>query len=171
MLTNPETLLRNFLINLKAKYGLVIERDEIVHELCKAPVDKKKLKLPSGMGAVYIFSLSEGSTSPAGPNRALKVGKVGPNSLARFRYHHYKPGSANSTLAGSIKWSSILWEHIGLSGNANTKIDFGDWLIENTDRNHFFMDASGVFSDSKKFYPLDLLEVYLKGILGPVFEG
>lgn len=171
MLTNPETLLRNFLISLKARHGLVIERDEIVHEPYKAPVDKKRLKLPSGMGAVYVFSLSEGSTAPAGPNRVLKVGKVGPNSLPRFRYQHYKEGSANSTLAGSIKFSKVLWEYIGLSGNVDSTIDFESWLIENTDRDHFFMGASEIFLGSRKFYPLGLLEVYLKGILGPVFEG
>jgi len=171
MLIQPEGIIRNFLSNLKTKHGLEIEPSEITHELRKAPVDRKKLNLLPSKGAVYVFSLSGWSSAPAGPNRVLKVGKVGPKSLARFKYQHYKPGSANSTLAGSIKLSAILWEYLGLNPDTDEKADFGKWLLENSDRDHFFINNSPVEMGDKKIYPLGILEVYLKGVLGPVFEG
>jgi len=171
VITEPKGILKNFLKSLKNGYGLKIKPIKITHELCKAPVDRRKLKLPPDKGAVYVFSLSELSMAPAGPNRVLKVGKVGSKSLARFKYQHYKPGSANSTLAGSIKRSNILWEYIGIRSNIDTKSDFGAWLIENTDRDHFLMDASAIKVGAQTIYPLEILEIYLKGILGPIFEG
>jgi hypothetical protein len=57
-------------------------------------------KLPSGRMAVYVFA--------KGPE-ALKVGKVGAKSQARYTSQHYNPGRAMSTLAASNalwNWSS-----------------------------------------------------------------
>ena len=117
--------------------------------------------LMPGKCAVYVFSLSRDNKSPAGPNRALKVGKVGPNSGPRFKYQHYKSGSANSTLTGAIENNRILWGYLGIEeGN----VDFGNWLKTNSDRDHFFLDGS-------QMEILSLLEVYTRGILGPIFEG
>src|SRR5579872_2030361 len=50
-------------------------------------------KLPPGMLAVYIFMHGDAR---------LKGGRAGPNSSARYCYQHYVPGSARSTLAGSL---------------------------------------------------------------------
>ena len=130
MILNSKNIIDNFRENLEKSSGVVLPQSDIVHEQHKAPVDVRTLRLPPGMGAAYVFSLSEQTQAPAGPNRVLKVGKVGPKSLARFRYQHYKPGSARSTLAGSIQHARTLWEYIGVS--PNTK-DFGTWLIQNTD--------------------------------------
>lgn len=43
---------------------------------------------------VYVFFLGE---------KCLKVGKVGPNSEARWKYQHYRFGAAKSSLPNSIK--------------------------------------------------------------------
>ncbi|MBW2079027.1 MAG: hypothetical protein JRI71_16050 [Deltaproteobacteria bacterium] len=171
MLLHPEGLLEDFLRNLKSRHGFEIESSDLTHELCKAPIDQKKLRLLPAKGAVYVFSLSGCSKAPAGPNRVLKVGKVGSKSLSRFKYQHYNPGSANSTLAGSIKLSGILWEYIGFNSDTHETADFGKWLMGNADRDHFFVKDLPVEMGDKKIYPLELLEIYLKGVLGPVFEG
>jgi len=165
VISNPKNIIETFRKGLAERYDLVLRENNILHEQLKAPVDLKTLRLPRGMGAVYVFSLSEQAQAPAGPNRVLKVGRVGPKSLARFRYQHYKPGSAQSTLAGSIKLSRILWEYIGVPLNTE---DFGAWLIANTDRDHFFISPQSVKS---RIIPQWVLEIYLRGILGPVFEG
>ena len=133
--------------------------EEIDHELLIAPHSPKDL--PSGKAAVYVFSLPATCTAPAGPNRALKVGKAGPNSNNRFRYQHYKSGSANSTLAGAIENNPILLSYIGISRFPD---NLGNWIRENTDRDNFYVD--GLRQDL-----LGFLEVYLKGRLGPIYEG
>lgn len=55
------------------------------------PHEPKSLK-PGTMG-VYTFNYK---------GKLLKIGKAGTSSNARFAYQHYKPGSAMSTLAGSL---------------------------------------------------------------------
>ena len=52
--------------------------------------------------AVYVFSEK---------SQVLKVGKVGPNSQARYTSQHYNPKSARSTLA-----KSLLKERVSFSG-------------------------------------------------------
>lgn len=174
MLTEPKKLITDFSTILKQRYYLNFDPGEITHELCRAPVKISELNLKSNKGAVYVFSLTERSKAPAGPNRVLKVGMVGPKSIARFRYQHYKPGSANSTLAGSIRSFKILWDYIGIGEGNKQQIDFGQWLIDNTDRDHFFMPKTVLKTDlngNLGILPLDTFEYYLKGIFGPVFEG
>jgi hypothetical protein len=73
------------------------------YEFLPAP-HRPPSRLRAGSTAVYVFSLSPdyGTTCAAGPNRVLKVGKVGMNSAPRFCYQHYSPGWARSNLAGSL---------------------------------------------------------------------
>lgn len=61
---------------------------EIIPKPHKAPTT-----LPIGQMAVYAFFLN---------GQALKVGKVGPNSAARYTSQHYNSASAKSCLAKSI---------------------------------------------------------------------
>lgn len=164
-------LIENFCLSLKHRYTINFKPERIYHELLKAPIQLNQLNLQTGKGAVYVFSLNKKSQAPAGPNRVLKVGKVGPNSLNRFRYQHYNPGSANSTLSGSISMLEILWDYIGIGENVSKEIDFGQWLIENTDRDHFHMEDITIKTNSQKIILIDSFEYYLRGILGPVFEG
>jgi len=157
MLTNPQSLVDEFVADLRTYVGLSAAAPRISHDAWAAP--HKANDLPQGSCAVYIFSLSSQTDARAGSGRVLKVGKAGRNSNARFRYQHYAAGSARSTLAGAIENNPLLWGYIAYPGkNAN----IGAWIRENTDRNNFY------FKDEQL---TGLFEVYAKARLGPVFEG
>src|SRR5437899_7050630 len=111
MLLAAPSLIEEFVSDLRANLGLVADRPGISHDTWKAPHQARDL--PPGCGAVYVFSLSSTSRAPAGAGRVLKVGKAGPHSNPRFRYQHYAPGSARSTLAGAIENNPLLWDYIG----------------------------------------------------------
>ncbi len=157
MLDSPGVMKASF-VKAAQEAGLPLCR--IDHELHPAP--HKPPTLPKGKCGVYVFSLSKsyGKTCPAGSNRVLKVGKAGMNSKARFQYQHYKLNSARSTLAGSLFKRRILWPYLGITVLLEAQVE--DWVKENTDRDSFFLDNLDVLPD---------LERYLRGILGPVFEG
>jgi len=74
--------------------------------------------LPTGMMAVYTFFLN---------GQALKVGKAGPNSDARYRSQHYNPNSAGSTLARSILNSPAKAGATGVN-----ELNIGDWIRQHT---------------------------------------
>ena len=135
---------------------------DIEHESKPAPHIPPPL-LP-GKCAVYVFSLSMvfGRNCPAGGDRVLKVGKVGPNSEPRFRYQHYKRNSAQSTLAASLLNAKILWPYLGIETLDDSSV--GEWLKANTDRDHFLLNAG----DREL---LHTLEVFVRGLCSPVFEG
>jgi hypothetical protein len=158
MIEKPKDLLEDFLRAI----GRPISPGAISHELLPAP--HRPPKLPAGKCAVYVFSLTRGygQKCPAGQNRVLKVGRVGPKSGPRFQYQHYSPQSARSNLAFSIVNLPVLWSYLGIE--ALTDDNVRDWLLRNTDRDHFFVDAGEAWLVAD-------LEVYVKGVLGPVFEG
>ena len=159
MVAEPTRLIEEFVDAIREKCGIELASDAISHDGSVAP--HRTHELPAGKGAVYVFTLPANAKAPAGPNRALKVGKAGPNSNARFRYQHYKSGTANSTLAGAIENNPILHQYIGLR---ETPEDVGAWIKQGTDRDNFY-----VIGDRRDI--LGMLEVFLKGRLGPVFEG
>jgi hypothetical protein len=136
-----------------------------VHEAKQAP--HKPGPLPGGMCAVYVFSLSRehGATCAAGAHRVLKVGKAGAHSNARFQSQHYSCGSSQSNLAKSLLQARILWTYLGIE--SLTQENVGTWIKSHTDRDHFFVDTSEANTDEV----LDQLEKFLRGRLGPVFEG
>ncbi len=101
--------------------------------------------------AVYVF-LYDG--------KALKVGKVGAKSQARYTSQHYNPSSAPSTLAATLLKRG---DEIGV---ADLSIDtVGPWIKEHTDRINFLLPA--------RLGPdvLSLLESFLHCKLNPLFEG
>lgn len=141
------------------RHGVSLLADDLTHEHVAAPHRPPPMR---GLGpAVYVFSLRRDSPAPAGANRVLKVGKVGANSAPRFTYQHYNGGSAQSTLAGSIETYPILWEYLGVPEGTT---DTGAWLKEHTDRNHFYLSP-------RHADLVTLLEVYVRALTGPVFEG
>lgn len=87
----------------------------------------------------------------------LKVGKVGANSAARFCSQHYLPGSAQNDLAKSLLTEKVLWPYLGIDDL--DKSDVKNWICQHLARDHFFV------------YGQPGLERYLRGRLGPVFEG
>ena len=156
MIEKPETLIRDF---QEAANRLGLDAT-IKNELLEAPHVSKSL--PNASCAVYVFSLSEvyGCQCPAGPNRVLKVGMVGSNSNPRFQYQHYKSGSAQSTVAGSLMSDRILWPYLGIESIDENTVT--DWMKKNLDRDHFFLPEN-------QMEILELLEKYLRTRLGPIY--
>ena len=130
-------------------------------ELLCAPYEAPR-RLPAGFGAVYAFALRSSSSAPAGAGRVLKVGKVVRNSAARFTSQHYLPGSAQSTLAGSILRYPILWPWLGIT--ARDADNIRGWMLANLDRAHIF-----VREPSREF--LTTVELYVRARVGSVYEG
>jgi len=129
--------------------GLVIPRAEVEVQYFPSPHQPPR-SLPSGKQGVYVFIYGD---------RCLKVGKAGPNSVARFCNHHYGL-NAPSTLAKSVlKFQA----DIGVSGltSANVK----EWICQNTSRANFLLPTGlGQFA-------LTLLEAFVQCALQPEFEG
>lgn len=115
------------------------------------PAPHRSSGLPAGMMAIYAFW---------GDGAWLKIGKVGANSDARFRSQHYLPGSARSTLAGSIRADVDLSVRCAIDPAA-----CGEWIRTNTHRCNVLLPAT---------YPkslLALLEAFLHHRLQPRYEG
>ena len=158
MVEAPDRIIEDFCHALREKCGEHVSPGEIKHEYLRAP--HVAGDLPSGMGAVYVFTLPGSSEAPAGPHRALKAGKAGPKSNPRFKTQHYR-GSAPSTLKDAIENNPILFDILGIDA---LPMHIGDWICKNTDRDNFFVDGS-------RKQLLSFLDIYIKARLGPVFEG
>jgi hypothetical protein len=139
MVINPQNIIQGFISALGRQHGINLAVNAIAHNLITAP--HQYPNLPAGQCAVYVFSLSVNSTAPAGPNRILKVGKAGLKSGPRFKYQHYNPSSAGSTLAGAILNNQILWDYLGILQNVNAN-NVGLWIQTNTDRDHFLLNSA-----------------------------
>lgn len=158
MLVQPRTLIEEFLAQYSAVAKPSIELD------CW-PAPHRQRGLPLGKCAVYVFSLSQRlATTPLfEAGKVLKVGMAGPNSDARFRSQHYKPGRALSTLAGRLVSRRDLWPDLGIANITDATV--GDWIKANTDRENFYLD--GIYHKTA----LGLLEAFLIARLQPLFEG
>ena len=77
MVPEPAALIGDFVVALRELVTEPVDASLISHELLSAPHSHPRL--PKGKCQVYCFSLTEGVQCRAGPNRVLKVGKVGPN--------------------------------------------------------------------------------------------
>ncbi len=91
----------------------------------------------------------------------LKVGKVGPNSDARFRSQH-DTTSGRSTLAKSLLTHRILWPWLGISQLDEATVK--PWMLSNLDRMHIYVPATSLLV-------LVALEMYVRARIGSVFEG
>jgi hypothetical protein len=160
MLIPPDELIHDFGIAASAA-GTVGWPCETQGEVLSAP-HRPPSSLRAGFGAVYAFALRSSSTAPAGGGRVLKVGKAGPNSMARFTSQHYSPGSARSTLAGSIIKYPILWPWLGIT--AEDAASIRSWMTANLDRLHIF-----VRQPAPEF--LTTVELYVRARIGSVYEG
>jgi hypothetical protein len=128
--------------------GIDVPLNQIRRQILSKP--HKARTLPLGQMAIYAFFLD---------GRALKVGKVGPNSGPRFTYQHYS-GSAQSTLRGSI-----LSNPNRIGATALTPETAGEWIRAHTDRVDLLIPATyGI-----PF--LSLLEAFLHVRWNPIFEG
>lgn len=149
MIWDPKLALSDFRTVAKLA-GIHLADDDIQIEQLPAP-HVAPSRLPTGMMAVYVF---------AGKDEVLKVGKVGPKSGPRYTYQHYNPGSAMSTLAGSLLADR---EQRGLTHLSETNVN--GWIKKNVDRVNFILNVSlGV-------HVLSLLETFLQCRLKPRYEG
>ena len=149
MIWNPQSALSDFRIVAKLAGTQLADGDVQIEEMPAPHV--APLRLPSGMMAVYVFSKKAD---------VLKVGKVGPKSGARYTYRHYNPGSAISTLAGSLLADRGQRDLINLN-----EANISGWIKANIDRVNFILRESlGIQVHS-------LLEAFLQCRLKPRYEG
>jgi len=151
VINDPNGLIVDFLAVAKLA-GFSINVQDIRHEFLPARSECR----PNASCAVYVFSL-KGQAQVV-----LKVGKVGPNSGPRFVYQHYKPKSSGSNLAKSLLGAPAAWSRLACASLHDDNV--GDWLKENTDRDHFFVLSNDALLTS-------LLEVFVQCRLRPLFEG
>jgi len=161
MLYDTGSLIADFIL-VAALSGFSIRETDIVHESLVGPHEPPTL--PSGKCAVYVFSLTAWSQAEGAKPEplVLKVGRAGPNTKARFEHQHYGVHRAPSTLAKSLLNAKDKWVSLGIESLNEENV--GEWIKVNTDRDHFFLDAS-------QEQILSHLETFLHGRLQPVFEG
>ena len=149
MIWNPEQLLEDFLAVAKLA-KLDLNRRSVRIDVQRMP-HKPPSGLAAGKMAVYVFS---------DVRDTLKVGKVGPKSVARYVSQHYSPTAAKSTLA-----ASLLKDREAASAHHLTATNVGMWIKENTDRVNLLVDSSCGMPT------LSLLEAFLQCRLHPLYEG
>jgi predicted DNA-binding antitoxin AbrB/MazE fold protein len=122
--------------------------DDFDPEYLEAP-HRPPSNLPSGKMAIYGFLLD---------GKWLKIGRVGPNSNARYTSQHYSPNATPSTLAKSILNDKDMWK-----GKMQPE-NIGDWIKNNTNRVNILLDSEhGIML-------LALLEGFLHVRLRPLYE-
>jgi hypothetical protein len=146
-MNNIQTILSDFTkaLSLARVDGGVIDFD-LVDRGCP----HTSAALPRGKMGIYIF-MDEVST--------LKVGKVGPNSNARFQTQHYLPGSSKSNLA-----KSLLDDDEGPCRDFQAD-EIGPWMKKHLRRIDILLDATAGIP------VLNLLEGFFHCRLSPKYEG
>jgi hypothetical protein len=110
----------------------------------------KPTPLPSRKMAVYCFRFRD---------TVLKIGKVGPNSNARFHAQHYLPGSSRSNLA-----KSLLADRSGPCWRMNER-NIGAWMKRSLHRTDILLDSD------LQIGVLSFLESFLQCRYSPKYEG
>ncbi len=130
--------------------GDPISRDEIGVEYLPAPHCPPP-RLPTCRMAVYGFW---------GDGTWLKIGKAGPHSNTRYTSQHYNPGSAQSTLAGSLANDPRMLTVEGFDLEAP-----GAWIKTATHRVNILVPSQ------RQKELVALLEAFLHLRLRPRYEG
>src|SRR5438093_12719636 len=108
MPADPQALIEDFR-KVAQIAGVSVPPSALLVERLPAP-HKAPSSLPRGKMAVYVFEWK---------NQCLKVGKVGPNSQARYTSKHYGPSSSNSNLAQSVLAGS---DELGISNVSDSTV-------------------------------------------------
>jgi hypothetical protein len=157
-MTDIEELLGTFLQIAKLSH-LEISRSDIQHECLPPPHTPPTRIAPQqpipgwdkGLQATYAFFLGD---------LCLKVGKVSPNSTARFTSQHY------GITTGSTLAKSLLAQRDAIAGlQTLSETSVGPWLKRNTSRFHVFLHSE------QPAAALSLLEAFLQCRFRPLFEG
>jgi len=147
--SDPRTLIDDFR-KVAEIAGISVPATALAIERLSAP-HRPPSSLPKGKMAVYVFEWK---------SQCLKVGKVGPNSQARYTSQHYGPSSSNSNLAKSLIASR---DELGIPTVSESNM--GAWIKENVDRTNYLLDVGCGIP------VLTLLESFLQCRLRPRFEG
>jgi len=150
MIPDFERLIQDF-IKIMQISGNEYSRDFFKIEELPAP-HVPPTKIPEGNVAVYTFFWED---------QCLKVGKVGPNSNARYTSQHYNPKSSISNLS-----KSILSNGLDFGMPQLREDNVGKWIKENIDRVNVILDMQEDWS-----FILNFFEAYLQLRLKPKFEG
>lgn len=113
------------------------------------PLKHKPQALPKDMMAVYTFVYK---------GIFLKIGQANYKSKARYQSHPYNPGSANSTLAGSLLADASL-------NNLFDRETVTQWIKDNCERFDVIIDKQ----HGKK--TLNFIEGLLHYKYDPKYEG
>jgi len=127
---------------------ITLDPEVVKIEFMKAPHTPPALS--KGKCAVYGFWY-EGEW--------LKIGKVGPNSRARYTSQHYSPKSSRSNLAKSLKSDQTIQYR---DFNQNFP---GNWIKAYCSR------VNIILPEEYKSLTLPLLEAFLHARLVPRYEG
>lgn len=149
-----EMLITDF-VQVAQLAGLPITTKDITHQ--ELPCPHRPVSLPKGKQAVYVFWM------PDPHEVVLKVGKVGPNSGARFVSQHYLPSSSASNLAKSLLNDNTFWSSLGVIVPPVESV--GEWVRRYTCRTNLYL-----LSDTGPL-ALSLFEVFLQCRLKPRYEG
>lgn len=152
MYLDVDQLIRDF-VEVAKLTGIELRLDDV--EVERLSPHLQPTRLPTGKMAVYVFSMAD---------LCLKVGKVGPNSHARFTSQHYNPASSNSNLAKSLLGCDN-WDFCPEPNPPLEISSVGSWIKQYTERYNFYFDAS------RGRELLSLFEAYLQCKLHPRFEG
>ncbi|MCR5462579.1 MAG: hypothetical protein K6E87_05875 [bacterium] len=152
MILDEIKYLMEYATEITKKIGDVIDKADYYIEDMGCP-HKQPKKLPNGYAAVYIFIYEK-----TNEYEFLKIGKVNPNSSARFVSQHYG-FEAPSTLAKSICFDKEF-QDMGIAPN-NVK----EWMLNNLHRINVYIKASCGMKAT------ELIESLMHYKFNPRFEG
>ena len=165
-----KNIINDFCKSVNIHYpNIIITNNDIEYELLKPPHDNPRLK--KNKCAVYVFEFINTYHIEELREKILKVGKAGANSSSRFQNQHYIDNSTGSTIAKSINSNPLIWDYLGLKyshvQNTTECENPGDWLKQQTNRHHFFINTDNINHDKI----MKLLEVYIRTKHGGILEG
>ena len=133
---------------IKLALGKYVDKNKI--QIIDSGVPHFPTSLPDGKMAVYAFFYK---------NECLKIGKVGPNSNARYFSQHYNPKSSQSNLA-----KSLLADNKFPVKTLNEE-NICDWIKQNIRRINILVDKDlGI-------YIINLIEAFTQLYFHPKYEG
>ncbi len=169
--SNPKSLITEFSNAFKKKHGNAVT---INHQFSAAGQSHTVARItpPDDEAWVYVFSTTVSAQIPAGANRALRVGRTA--SFGRLSQHYGAAGMTANGLVQQLSSQYFHWAYLGLDQNAESmnssiqgqgwKATWGNWVKNNLDRDIFILNRGQTAA-------LHELEKFMRGRLGPVFEG
>lgn len=146
----------------------------IQHHLIRAgqPHLDARITPPKNESWVYAFSTTSTALCSAGANKALRVGRTA--SFGRISQHYGGGGTTASALVQQLSSQYFHWSYLGLNQVASSlnnqiatngwQATWGNWVKNNLDRDIFVVPPG-------QPQVLGELEKFIRGRLGPVFEG